>query len=99
MTTSAADGYTFLMSDGAVFSISPLIYLKLPYNPKDILPVAFVALRRSGSPRIRTCRPRPFQEFVAYATSNPRQVNYGNVGVGSFHHLSMEAVQSALECG
>src|SRR5262249_21550869 len=34
LTTSTPDGYTFLMTDSAVFAISPLIYLKLPYNPK-----------------------------------------------------------------
>jgi tripartite-type tricarboxylate transporter receptor subunit TctC len=43
LTASAPDGYTFLMTDSAVFAISPLIYLKLPYNPKEAMPAAFVA--------------------------------------------------------
>src|SRR5437879_5920892 len=28
-----ADGYTFMVTDGSVVSINPLIYSKLPYNP------------------------------------------------------------------
>src|SRR5215510_12993174 len=43
LTASAPDGYTFLMTDGAVLSISPLIYSKLPYNPNYVMRVSFVA--------------------------------------------------------
>jgi tripartite-type tricarboxylate transporter receptor subunit TctC len=96
MTSAPADGYTFLMSDGAVLSISPLIYLKLPYNPKDILPVAMVArapIWLAAHPKVPVTN---FQELVAYAKANPGKLNYGSSGVGSFHHLSMEAIQSSL---
>jgi tripartite-type tricarboxylate transporter receptor subunit TctC len=96
LTASTPDGYTFLMTDSAVFAISPLIYLKLPYNPKDAMPVAFVAtapiwLAASVKVPVST-----MQEFVAYAKSRSGEATYGTSGVGSFHHLSMEAVQSAL---
>ena len=43
MTQAPADGYTLMMADGAILSISPLLYAKLPYNPKDVLPVSMVA--------------------------------------------------------
>jgi tripartite-type tricarboxylate transporter receptor subunit TctC len=36
------------------------------------------------------------KEFAAYAKSKGGQATYGTSGVGSFHHLSMEAVQSGL---
>ncbi len=37
------------------------------------------------------------KEFAAYAKSKGGQATYGTSGVGSFHHLSMEAVQSGLD--
>jgi tripartite-type tricarboxylate transporter receptor subunit TctC len=36
------------------------------------------------------------KEFVDYVRNNPGKVNYGSSGVGSAHHLSMEAMKAAL---
>jgi tripartite-type tricarboxylate transporter receptor subunit TctC len=96
LATSTPDGYTFLMTDGAVLSISPLIYLKLPYNPKEMMPVSFVATAPIWLAANQNVPVTNMQEFVKYAKSNPGKSNYGSSGVGSFHHLSMEAVQSGL---
>ena len=96
LTASAPDGYTFLMTDGAVLSISPLIYQKLPYNPKDMMPVSFVAMAPIWLAAHEKVPVKTLAEFVAYAKANPGKSNYGSSGVGSFHHLSMEAVQSSL---
>jgi tripartite-type tricarboxylate transporter receptor subunit TctC len=97
LTASAPDGYTFIMTDGAVLSISPLIYLKLPYNPKDMMPVSFVATAPIWLAAHEKVPVKTMPEFVAYAKANPGKSNYGSSGVGSFHHLSMEAIQSSLD--
>jgi tripartite-type tricarboxylate transporter receptor subunit TctC len=96
LTASAPDGYTFIMTDGAVLSISPLIYQKLPYNPKDMMPVSFVATAPIWLAAHEKVPVKTMAEFVAYAKANPGKSNYGSSGVGSFHHLSMEAIQSSL---
>ncbi len=96
LTASAPDGYTFIMTDGAVLSISPLIYQKLPYNPKDMMPVSFVATAPIWLAAHAKVPVKTMPEFVAYAKANPGKSNYGSSGVGSFHHLSMEAIQSSL---
>jgi tripartite-type tricarboxylate transporter receptor subunit TctC len=96
LTASAPDGYTFIMTDGAVLSISPLIYSKLPYNPKDMMPVSFVATAPIWLAAHQNVPVKTMPEFVAYAKANPGKSNYGSSGVGSFHHLSMEAIQSSL---
>ena len=96
LTASTPDGYTFIMTDGAVLSISPLIYQKLPYNPKDMMPVSFVATAPIWLAANTKVPVTDMKEFAAYAKSKGGQATYGTSGVGSFHHLSMEAVQSGL---
>jgi len=97
LTTAPADGYTFMVTDGSVVSINPVIYSKLPYNPEDLMPVALLArapLFLAAHPQVPV---RTMPEFIAYAKANPGKLNYGSSGVGSTHHLSMEAIKAALK--
>jgi tripartite-type tricarboxylate transporter receptor subunit TctC len=97
LTSAPADGYQFLVTDGSMFSINPKIYTKLTYDPvKDFVPVALVArapLFLAAHPKVPVST---LQEFIAYAKSKPGQVNYGSSGIGSTHHLTMEAIKSDL---
>jgi len=97
LTTAPADGYTFLVTDGSVISINPVLYNRLPYNPEDLVPVALLArapLFLAAHPKVPV---RTMAEFIAYAKANPGKLNYGSSGVGSTHHLTMEAVKAALK--
>ncbi|MCC6197869.1 MAG: tripartite tricarboxylate transporter substrate binding protein [Burkholderiales bacterium] len=93
--SAPADGYTFLVTDGSMFSINPKLYSKLPYDPaKDFVPVALVArapLFLAAHPKFP---PNTLAELVAYAKSNPGRVNYGSSGIGSTHQLTMEALKA-----
>jgi tripartite-type tricarboxylate transporter receptor subunit TctC len=40
--------------------------------------------------------PNSIKEAVDYLKANPGKVNYGSIGVGSFHHLSMEWLQTGF---
>jgi tripartite-type tricarboxylate transporter receptor subunit TctC len=97
LATAAADGYTFMVTDGSMFSINPAIYKNLSYDYKrDFVPVALVArapLYLAVHPKIQV---NTLQEFIAYAKARPGVLNYGSSGVGSTHHLTMEALKAAL---
>lgn len=91
------DGYTFLVTDGSMFSINPAIYKTLSYELKrDFIPVS-LAVR---APLYLAVHPKTgvnsLQEFVAVARAKPGALNYGSSGIGSTHHLTMEALKSAL---
>ena len=97
MAASPADGYTFLVTDGSMFSINPAIYKSLSYEYKrDFIPVALAA----RAPLYLAVHPKTgvntLQEFVALAKAKPGSLNYGSSGIGSSHHLTMEALKAAL---
>ncbi len=91
------DGYTFLVTDGSMFSINPAIYKSLSYDFKrDFIPVSLAA----RAPLYLAVHPKTgvntLQEFVAMARAKPGALNYGSSGIGSSHHLTMEAMKTAL---
>ena len=80
-----------------MFSINPLIYSKLTYDPKkDFVPVALVA----RAPLFLALHPKvpanDFKGFLDYVKANPGKVNYGSSGIGSTHHLTVEAMKASL---
>src|SRR5262249_33399794 len=95
--SAPAHGPTLGGSDGSMLSTNPLLYAKLPYDPKDVAPVAFLA----RAPLFLAVHPKlpvaTLQEFVAYVKARPGQINYGSSGVGSIHHISMEGVKVSLD--
>ena len=97
LATSPADGYTFLVTDGSMLSINRHLQASLGYNPdKDFVPVALLA----RAPLFLAVHPKvpvaTMKEFIDHVKARPGQINYGSSGIGSTHHLSMEAVKSSL---
>ncbi len=97
LVTSSKDGYTFLVTDGSMFSINPAIYKNLGYDYKrDFMPVSLAArapLYLAVHPKVPA---NTLQEFIALAKSKPGTLNYGSSGIGSTHHLTMEAMKASL---
>lgn len=97
LTGSSADGYTFMVTDGSMFSVNPKLFNQLAYNPKDLQPVVLLA----RAPLFLAVHPKvpvaTLKEFIDYVKARPGEINYGSSGVGSTHHLSMEAVKSSLQ--
>ncbi len=89
------DGHTLLMSSGAMLSVTPHLYARLPFDPvKDLLPVAAVArvgvflVVPADSPW------RDWPTFLADLKAHPGQRSYGSPGNGSAPHLAAELMKS-----
>ena len=96
ITSSKPDGHTFLVSDSAVINITHHLNSQLPFDPKDLMPVTMIArslLFIASGPNVPI---KTLQNLIDEAKANPGKINYGSIGVGSFHHLTMEAVQAAV---
>ena len=97
LAAAPRDGYTFLVTDGSMFSINPAVYRNLGYEyRRDFAPVylaARAALYLALNPKVPA---NNLQEFIALAKAKPGTLNYGSSGVGSTHHLTMEAMKASL---
>jgi tripartite-type tricarboxylate transporter receptor subunit TctC len=97
LAAAPKDGYTFLVTDGSMFSINPAIYKNSGYDyRKDFMPVAIAAraaLYLAVHPKVAA---NTLQEFIALVKAKPGTLNYGSSGVGSTHHLTMEAMKASL---
>lgn len=73
---SARDNHTFLFSFAGVGAINPLIHEKLPYDVRDLVPIAsvgdnFLAIGVSASLNVST-----LAEFVTLARTQPGKLNW-----------------------
>ncbi len=90
---SPPDGYTMVLMDIGNLSISPSMYLKLPFDIiRDLAPVTTVTY----SPYLLTLHPsvpaKNVAELIALAKASPGRLNFP-VGLGSNIHLSGLALQ------
>jgi tripartite-type tricarboxylate transporter receptor subunit TctC len=96
LARAPADGHTLYISDSSVISIYPYLHTKLPYRVEDYTSVSLVArapLFLAVNPSLPVAN---MAELIALARAKPGQLFYGSSGIGSLHHLGMEALKSAL---
>jgi len=97
IATAPKDGYTFLVTDGSMFSVNPAIYKNLGYDYKrDFMPVSLAARAPLYLALNPTVAANTFAEFIALVKAKPGVFNYGSSGIGSTHHLTMEAMKASL---
>jgi tripartite-type tricarboxylate transporter receptor subunit TctC len=93
---AAPDGYTLLVTAEHTFTVNPLLYKKLSYDPiKGFVPVSgLVAVNQT----LVAHPSAPFNtvaELVREAKAKPGQISHGSLGVGSGPHLSAIQLESA----
>jgi tripartite-type tricarboxylate transporter receptor subunit TctC len=88
---SDADGYTLLVVSGSMFTLNPMLYKKLAYDPdRDFRTLAIV----TEDPLVMEVHPsvpaKTIAEFVAYARQNPGKLSFSSAGTGGVIHLAGE---------
>ncbi|CAN5252979.1 tripartite tricarboxylate transporter substrate binding protein [soil metagenome] len=90
---AAPDGYTILLGDNGAMIFNEALYRKLPYSPKDLAPVGFIA----RFPLVLVAHPSTGwttgRDWLAAMRASPGKYNYASPGAGSPHHLAMELLK------
>jgi tripartite-type tricarboxylate transporter receptor subunit TctC len=88
-TKATPDGYTLVMGSTGPMAANRTLYRDLGYDPeKDLEPISLFAhfpILIVVSSKLPV---KSVGEFVAYAKTRPKQLNYGSVGIGSSQHLA-----------
>lgn len=90
---SPADGHTLLVGTAQVFGILPAMHPKMPFDPiKDFAPI----MRMVDTPFVvavpASLPVNTIPDFVKHVAARPNEIAYGTSGIGSAHHLIMEAL-------
>lgn len=92
-----ADGYTLLMADAGHWAVNRLTKLKLPYDfQKDLAPISIASTSALFLTVHESFPGSDLKQFVAAVKARPGTYTYGSSGVGSVHHLTMEAFKAGL---
>ena len=82
------DGYTLLLGASANLTLNPGLYDKLPYDPKDFVPVGIAATFSYTLAARNELPPASLREIVAYARANPGKLTYASGGNGTGQHIA-----------
>jgi tripartite-type tricarboxylate transporter receptor subunit TctC len=90
---SPADGYTIVTGDNGAMVFNAALYKKLPYDPKDFVPLGFMA----RFPLIVAVHPASgftsARQWLDEVKKSPGKYTYASPGQGSPHHLAMELLK------
>ena len=93
----ANDGHTLLMADAAHWAVNRVTKLKLPHNfQKEMAPVSIVSNSALFLAVHESFPASNLRELVAAIKAKPGTYTYGSSGIGSLHHLTMEAFKHGL---
>lgn len=97
MQSTPTDGHAFLCSDGSPFSIAQHVAKAATYRfQKDLAPVSLVGRSALYIVAQQKTGIKTLADFVAAVRARPGEFTYGSSGIGSNHHLTMEALKAAL---
>jgi tripartite-type tricarboxylate transporter receptor subunit TctC len=90
------DGYTLLFT-APNHTINPSLYPNSGFDPeRDFTPISLVAQIPEIVIAPRSAPFTTFQEFVAYARSNPGKLSYSSAGIGTHPHVVTELMLRKL---
>jgi tripartite-type tricarboxylate transporter receptor subunit TctC len=94
---AAPDGYTLLVADVGQIAINPHLFSKLPYDPlKELTGISMMGTSALYLVAHASVPAGNIKELIALVKSQPGKFSYGSSGLGSIHHLAMEALKAGL---
>lgn len=95
---SAGDGHTLLVTEPQTLAINPHIFKKLPYDAtRDFAPVTLAVTFPLYIAVQSSLNIKSIEDLSRYAKAHPGELTYASSGIGSVHHIAMEALLHALD--
>jgi tripartite-type tricarboxylate transporter receptor subunit TctC len=86
---SAPNGHTLLATGMETFAISPFLYSKLSYDPKDFVPVSGLTYSNQMLVVPAASSFKSVQDVLAKARQEQGALQYGTIGIGGSSHINM----------
>ena len=84
------DGHTLCTSDSFAQSLNPLLFAKLPYDPKEFAPIIFIGSLNSVILVNAALPARSIQELFEMARAKPDSLSFATAGPGSGSNIYIE---------
>jgi tripartite-type tricarboxylate transporter receptor subunit TctC len=75
----ARDDHTFLFAPTSAFTAHPFLHDKLPYDPRDLVPIARVTSTLAGVGVTASLKVGSLAELVALARAEPGKLNWAGI--------------------
>jgi len=96
VASAAPDGYTLILGTPAGFTISPYLFKKISYNPKEFVPVSAVSAMANTVIASTSFPANTLSDLIKQAKTRQAPLAYGSYGVGTTGHLAMELFKSRV---
>ena len=94
LAQAPADGYTLMFTTGALLTVNPHLYDKLPFDPFTSFTYISTVASTPHAVVVSPALPaRTMKELVDLAREKPQGVRFGTAGVGSSPHQGLEILQ------
>ena len=87
---AAPDGYTLLMGNNSILATNAALYKKLPYDPKEFVPISLVGTQANILVVNPSVPANSMAELIALAKASPGKLNFASSGFGAAAHLAGE---------
>ena len=87
---AAPDGHTLCSSDSFAQSLNPLLFAKLPYDPKEFAPIIFIGSLNSVILVNAASPARNIRELFDMAKAKPDSLSFATAGPGSGANIYAE---------
>lgn len=82
------DGYTLLLGAKPNIAFNSGLYAKLPYEPKDFVPVGLATYNTYTLVARNDLPYKSLKELVEFARANPGKLNFASAGNGTGQHIT-----------
>jgi tripartite-type tricarboxylate transporter receptor subunit TctC len=91
---SSPDGYTLLFAPPGPFTINPLLYTEVSYDPSTFAAISLLATVPNVLVTRNTIGAETLPQLVALAKANPKKLTYATQGVGSTAFLTAKLFEA-----